>query len=151
MKIRKYEKQDEKKVKEMILSVLKTIYKETFPKWENFGDYLAFYIAKDKKQIIGTIALKKVDEDWVKLKRMYTRKEYQGKGIGKKLLEKVLKIAKNKNYKKIILTTYPEMKDAVEFYKKQGFNIVKKPSDKFFTHPSLREYNKRQIAMEKKL
>ena len=151
MKIRKYKKQDETKVKRIILSVLKTIYKKTLPKWENFEDYVMFYIAENKKEIIGTIALKKIDKNWVKLKRMYVKEDYQKKGIGKKLLEKALKLAKNKNYKKVILTTYPKMKNAVEFYKKQGFNIVKKPSNKFFTYPNLKEYNQRQIAMEKKL
>ncbi len=53
MMIRKYKKEDETKVKKMILSVLKTIYKKTLPKWENFEDYVVFYIAEDKKEIMG--------------------------------------------------------------------------------------------------
>lgn len=151
MKIRKYQKKDKIKVGDMILSVLKNIYKNPLPEWEDFSKYLIFYVAEEKRNIIGTIALKKVDNDWAKLKRMYVKKEFQNKGIGGKLLEKVITLAKKKGFKKIILTTYPEMKKAVPFYKKRGFKVVKKPSGKFFTNPKLKKYNKRQIAMEKEL
>ena len=151
MIIRKFKKSDEIKVKRMIFSVLKEIYKKTKVKWENFEDYLIFYVVEDKGKIIGTVALKEINGKWIKLKRMYVKKGFREKDIGKKLLKKVIKFAKKRGFKKMILTSYSEMKDAIIFYKKSGFKVVKNPKNKFFTYPKLKEYNKKQVAMEKKI
>lgn len=151
MKIREYKKGDEVKIKKLILSVLASIFEETKVKWEDFECYDVFYVVEEEEKIIGTVALKKLGKDLVKLKRMYVNVGWQGKGIGNKLLEKAIEFARKRGSKKMILTTYPEMKNAVKFYKKRGFEIVKNPSRIFFTNPFLKEYNQRQIAMEKEL
>ena len=48
-------------------------------------------------------------------------KDYQNKGIGKKLIKACVKIAKTKNCFRIILESGNERKDTHEFYKKTGF------------------------------
>ena len=151
MKIRKYKKEDEEKVKKLIYSVLCDMYGSTKIKWEDFSKYIIFYVAEKDKETIGCVALKDIGNKWIKLKRMYVKTQMQRKGIGSILLNKCSDFGKEKGFKKIVLTTYPEMKKAVNFYKKHGFEIVKNPSDKFFTNPNLRKYNKKQIVMERKL
>lgn len=151
MRIRRYKKSDESRVKKLIFSVLTHIYGKTKLEWENFEDYLVIYVAEQEGKIIGVVAIKKINDKIIKLKRMYVRIKSQNKGIGKKLIGRVIEFSIKQGFKKMILTTYPEMENAVKFYKKQGFKIVKNPPLYFFTNPKLKEYNKRQIAMEKKL
>jgi len=151
IKIRRYKASDEINVKALIGSVLQSIYGKPVVDWEDFNKYVIFYLAEENGEIIGTAALKEVDNEMIKLKRMYVRVDKQHKGIGTKLLKKVLDYTKKNKFKKMILTSYPEMEIAINFYKKHGFKIVENPSDKFFTSPQLREYNKRQVAMERDL
>jgi len=151
MKIRKYKKEDEKKVQKMILSVLREIYHKTLPEWENFEDYSLFLVAEEKEKIIASLALKKKSKKIVKLKRMYVKTSFQRKGIGQKILEEAINFCKEKRFQKIILTTYSPMKPAIKFYQKNGFKIVKNPPDLFFTHPQLKIYNQNQIAMERNI
>ena len=152
MEIREYRKEDEREVKEVILGALKEIYRNTeFIKWEDFDKYLIIYVAEVDGRLCGLVAIKKVDDEATKLKRMYVLPAYQRKGVGKRLLDKSIEFSIDKGVKEIILTTYPEMKSAIEFYKKNGFEIVENPEDRFFTDPSRIKYNKRQTAMRRKI
>ena len=151
MKIRRAKPDDEKEIKELITNVLNEIYGPSKIDWEDFAKYLSFFVAEDDGKIIGTAALKKIDNDWIKLKRMYIHPDFQGVGVGTTLLDECLRFSRDGNFKRMVLTTYPEMVGAVKFYKKNGFNIVDNPDDRFFTNPTLRNYCKRQFAMEKKL
>jgi ribosomal protein S18 acetylase RimI-like enzyme len=153
MKIREYKKSEEKKVKEMIQSVLDEIYpnNQKINEWEDFAKYSVIYVAEEKGKIIGSVAVKKVDGNTVKLKRMYVDVQSQRKGIGQKLMNKVLDYCKINKFKEMVLTTYAEMASAVKFYQKNGFEIVKNPTDKYFSNPSLKDYNNSQIAMRREL
>jgi ribosomal protein S18 acetylase RimI-like enzyme len=48
-------------------------------------------------------------------------KEFQGKGVGKKLLEKVIEIATERNYCKVTLEVRDDNHNAKGLYKKLGF------------------------------
>ncbi len=81
------------------------------------------YIEKDK--ILGTIALKRQDEDTAELKRFYVANEYRGQGVGQQLHSEILKYARVFKYKKIILDTTPNMLKAIEFYKRAGYKKLR--------------------------
>jgi ribosomal protein S18 acetylase RimI-like enzyme len=49
-------------------------------------------------------------------------KEYRGKGIGRKLLEKVIEIARNRGYCKITLEVREDNKNAKALYQSLGFS-----------------------------
>ena len=56
---------------------------------------------------------------------VYVKKEYRGKAIGEKLIERAISsIRKNKSIIKIDLTVNPNQKAAVKLYKKYGFKTV---------------------------
>ncbi|MBM7606105.1 RimJ/RimL family protein N-acetyltransferase [Metabacillus crassostreae] len=46
---------------------------------------------------------------------------YQGKGIGRKLLDELMKMAKDKNIHKLALRVLSSNEGAIDFYKKCGF------------------------------
>jgi N-acetylglutamate synthase-like GNAT family acetyltransferase len=149
MRIKKYNSKDKEKVKSLLQSVLFEIYGKHKIEWENFNDYLIFYIAEEKNKIIGTSALKKVDDKIIRLKRMYVNKNFRKKGIGKELLLKCEIFSKNKGFKKIVLSTNKEMKLGINFYLKNGFVVVKSQSSKFFTNKDL--IDDKIFIMEKNL
>lgn len=130
IKIRKYQEKDKKSVKKLINSVLVEIFKKEGSLLEDLDNiqknYSLFLVAEDNKKIVGTVALKNEGEGVGKLRRMYLQKEYRGRGIAQELFNNVLNYARKEKFSKIILTTYPKMKAAIKFYKKNGFKLIKK-------------------------
>jgi ribosomal protein S18 acetylase RimI-like enzyme len=81
----------------------------------------AFLVAKDGKYIIGCVGLKKLENGICEMKRLYVKDKYKGLGIGKTLIEALLKEAKKKGYKKMRLDTLKKMDIAQKLYKEYGF------------------------------
>lgn len=133
MKIRKYKLEDKEQIMEMVAEVLGNIFNgdptqfELVKEFNITKDYLLYLVAETQgidKKIIGTMALKKIDNETVRLKRMYVRIGYGRRGIAQKLLNQLIKFAREEGYKKILLHTYPTMKNAHKFYKRNGFIIT---------------------------
>ena len=83
-----------------------------------------FIIAKTNNIIIGCVGIRKMENKICEMKRLFVNDNYKGKGIGKKLVEKIIEEAKIKNYKKIRLDTLNTMKTALDIYYKNGFYII---------------------------
>jgi N-acetylglutamate synthase-like GNAT family acetyltransferase len=73
---------------------------ENFPNKykEPFG---AFIIAKENESVIGCVGMTSLDNKICEMKPLYVTDNYKGKGIGKKLIEKIIEEAKIKKYEKI--------------------------------------------------
>ncbi|MEH7430013.1 GNAT family N-acetyltransferase, partial [Priestia megaterium] len=69
------------------------------------------------EQIVGMIAY---DAD--EISQLYVHVDYQGGGIGQRLLER----AKTESNGKLILSTFERNKNAQRFYEKHGFSIIKR-------------------------
>ena len=85
---------------------------------ENHGIFLAVL---DDGKLIGTGALKCLDESTAELKRLWLLEEYHGKRIGYQVVKRLLEFARSKNYERILLQTSPEQTRAIAFYTKLGF------------------------------
>ena len=59
--------------------------------------------------------------DALEIERMYLLKEYKGKHIGKKLMEKSIALAKANKSNYVWLGVWEKNTDAIRFYKKCGF------------------------------
>jgi putative acetyltransferase len=73
---------------------------------------------------VGCVGIRKFDEDTAELKRMYVQTEYRKYKIGMKLLERIVEIAKELNYKSIRLDTLPTMSNAQRLYRSFGFSEI---------------------------
>ncbi len=70
-------------------------------------------IAKYKSRIAGCVALRKIDNTTCEMKRLFVRKGFRGKRIGKGLAERVLEEARQIGYRRVRLDTTPEMQNAI--------------------------------------
>ncbi|PCJ81598.1 MAG: GNAT family N-acetyltransferase [Flavobacteriales bacterium] len=72
----------------------------------------------------GCIAYRKTEESICEMKRLYVKKQYLGKKIGKQLVDELIAIAKQNDYSLMRLDTHPWMKTAKELYQKFGFTEI---------------------------
>ena len=135
MKIRRFEKKDAKKVSKLIVETLrKTNIKDySADSIENYvnnfqpenvlkrASWTHFYVAEEKGNIIGCGAIApywdKFDES--SLFTIFILPEYQGKGIGRKIIET---LEKDEYFLRAKRIEVPASITAVQFYKKMGYD-----------------------------
>lgn len=100
-------------------------------------DGTLFIIALEDDHAVGYAKMRKNHEpdglnesNQIEIERIYSRKEYLGKSVGKTLMEHCLKIAKEAGHKVAWLGVWEHNPRAISFYEKWGF-------EKFGTHPFL--------------
>lgn len=80
------------------------------------------YLARNGDEVIGCIALRKLDEGVCEMKRLFLREGARGRGVGNLLIEKLIADARVIGYTKMRLDTFPpKMAKAVELYESHGF------------------------------
>ena len=83
-----------------------------------------FYVGLVDGKIIGTSAVRRIDDKKCEIKRIYVRKEFRGRGFGRDLFLKALGFA-GRNYSIAVLKTDAQLTDAIRLYLKNGFSVVK--------------------------
>jgi len=111
------------------------------------GKYAAptgkLFLIMVENQSAGCVALRKIDDRICEMKRLYLRDDFRGLGLGKQLMERLIKEAKEIGYKKIRLDTLPgKMPQAVKLYESYGFRKIKP----YYENP-----HTETLFMEKKL
>ncbi|MDI1306848.1 MAG: GNAT family N-acetyltransferase [bacterium] len=81
---------------------------------------MIFY-AKYNNQIIGTVSLIKIGDFTFELSKMAVTDTIQGLGIGKKIMEHCLAVAKEEGIQKLILYSNRSLLPAIHLYEKYGF------------------------------
>ena len=88
----------------------------------NNENYTYFYIVYDKQKA-GYIGLSN-KQDYLFLSKLYLKKEYRHKGIGKKAFDFIKQFAENNGYNKIQLTVNKYNENTINAYNKWGFKTV---------------------------
>ena len=104
---------------------------------EREGDEHAFYAQYNKITMIKNVvvsyndnnpigcgAFKKFDDDKVEIKRMYVKPEFRGQGIAMKILSELEKWAAESGYSSTVLETGKRQPEAINLYKKAGYQII---------------------------
>lgn len=78
-------------------------------------------LAKQNGQILGCVALKPIGEGVCEMKRLYVRPEARGMGLGRKLVEELIRFAQESSYKAMKLDTVSKLKEAIALYRSVGF------------------------------
>jgi len=95
----------------------------------------SFYFAYIDEDLIGYFKLNEKDAqneqfeaESIELERIYIRKAFQNKGLGKQLLQEVIALVRPKNIDFLWLGVWEHNQDAIRFYER--YNFIK-----FGTHP----------------
>jgi GNAT superfamily N-acetyltransferase len=125
-----FQPEDQEKVKELILDGLAEHWGELDPTKNPDLNNIAATYAQDvflvawlEDKIVGTGALVNRSDEFAEIVRMSVVKEMRKKGVGRLILEKLIKISEEKGYQKIILETTNTWHEVIEFYLKCGFKI----------------------------
>lgn len=80
-----------------------------------------FLVAMDEGRVVGTGAVERVDGETAELKRFWLLEEYQGKGIGYRMLQELLTFARATGYTRMRLVADRKSERAIRFYERAGF------------------------------
>jgi putative acetyltransferase len=148
--IRRIEAQEVSIAKELIYCVAQRVFHDTRPLEEAVAFYEAkgtlndmddirqtyfendgiFLVITDDEQIIGTGAIRKLDDEVCELKRLWLLFEYHGKGLGYRMIQELLTFAREKGYQRIRLETDRDYQNrAFDLYKRLGFYEIPRYSD----------------------
>ena len=85
----------------------------------------ATFVAVEKDQVLGFIGLLNYItyeiDGYVRILAMAVSQEYQGKGIGSRLLEQAEQYARHNNITQIMLTSNQNRLDTHRFYERNGY------------------------------
>ena len=96
--------------------------------FENGGTFLGMF---QDGEMICTGALRRMNQETCELKRLWLLNEYHGQGLGFRMLQELLTLARNLGYKRVRLETDPIAQSrALAFYKQAGFYEIDSYSDR---------------------
>ena len=79
---------------------------------------------KEDNEILGCVALMKMDEGIFELTKMAVKPMYRGKKIGQQLMKHTLDFAKDKHWDKLIIYSNRKLENAIHLYRKYGFEEI---------------------------
>ncbi len=83
-----------------------------------------FLAVLEDETVIGSGAIRKLDEDTAELKRVWLLEKYHGQGVGFRIVQQLLEFAHQKGYQRVRLQTHPQQTRALDFYRKVGFHEI---------------------------
>lgn len=82
------------------------------------------FFVREKEEIIGCVALMKMEENLFELTKMAVKPGFRGKKIGQKLLEHTLDFARKQNWEALIIYSNRKLENAIHLYRKYGFEEI---------------------------
>ena len=120
----------------------KTFFEELehFPGSSYLLPFGIFTIVKTGDMLVGCVGIRKFEKDSCEMKRMYITSAFRGKGIGKLMCEFVIEWCRKSAYRRILLDSNIEMREAVALYLKCGFKEIEPYCPNENSHPVFMEY-----------
>lgn len=83
-----------------------------------------FFIGVADGKVVGTAGVRKCKGNLCEIRRIYLKKDFRGKGNGKKLFIAALDFVEE-NCSSVMLKTDPTLKNAIDMYLRNGFTFQK--------------------------
>ena len=97
---------------------------DRFQSKESISDQLRsgflYFLVKEDKQFIGYIGVQQKGDELF-LSKIYIKSSERGQGLGKKAIQFIERLAKEKGVRKIALTVNKNNRDAIKAYERLGF------------------------------
>lgn len=87
--------------------------------------YGTFLVLMDDERVVGTGAIRRIDNQTCELKRLWFLPAYRGRGYGTKMAELLFEFGRSIGCHKVILDTSPALQAANRLYRRLGFVITK--------------------------
>ena len=82
-----------------------------------------YFVAKNKNEIVGFIGIIK-NVDFVEILNIVVKKDFRNKGIGNKLLQKIIEVVKEMEMQEIYLEVNEKNENAIKLYEKNNFEKI---------------------------
>lgn len=79
------------------------------------------FFVKENEEIVGTVALMKMEPNVFELTKMAVTPAAQGRKIGQQLMEHTIYFAKESGWQKLIIYSNRKLENAIYIYRKYGF------------------------------
>jgi putative acetyltransferase len=133
MKIETYDNSRKEEARDVVLSVLlEHGFEYDRLKDADLNDIDGYYFASrgtfftgvEDGRVVGTAGVRKLERNICEIRRIYLKKDFRGKGNGKKLFVAALDFAE-KNCSSAVLKTDSTLTKAIDMYLKHGFTLQK--------------------------
>ena len=88
------------------------------------GPYLLLMLAMDAGAAAGCVGVRRLDARSAEMKRLYVRPAYRSRGIGLALAEAAIAAARRGGYRRLMLDSLPQMREAQALYRQLEFREV---------------------------
>jgi ribosomal protein S18 acetylase RimI-like enzyme len=78
-------------------------------------------LAMEGDTAAGCVAMRDLGDGTSEMKRLYVAPEFRGQGVGRLLVEEIIRRAGQAGYRRMVLDTVPEMAEAIALYRSFGF------------------------------
>lgn len=102
----------------------KEIKRDKYKKYNRLNEIQEAIVVYEDNKAIGGGAIRRYDDENVELKRVFVHTEYQGRGIGSRLVSLLIEWAADLGYKRMILETGELLAESCAVYKKLGFKVI---------------------------
>lgn len=100
------------------------IKREKYEKFNQLDEIREAIVVFDHGRAVGGGAIRRYDDENVELKRVFVQNEYQGQGIGSRLVSLLIEWAAQLGYRRMILETGELLAESCAVYKKLGFEVI---------------------------
>lgn len=100
------------------------IKREKYQKFNQLDEIREAIVVYDDGKPVGGGAIRRYDDATVELKRVFVHNEYQGQGIGSRLVSLLIEWAAQLGYRRMILETGELLAESCAVYRKQEFAVI---------------------------
>lgn len=104
------------------------------PDWsqvEKYVDKSSWTVAEENGNLIGVCGLMPLDQASAEIMNLAVDPDWQGKGLGKRLIASALEQAQGQGYQKVIVRTGNSSLNQLGLYQKCGFRMIRIERDYF--------------------
>lgn len=102
-------------------------------------DGSGLWVALDGDEIIGAIAIVKAEDHTAQLRWFIIDEQYQGRGIGRRLMDTAMRFCRERGYSHVFLWTLKMLVAARHLYEQYGFSPTEKKANTEWTGEQLIE------------